>query len=1031
MNDPTGTSPDPSNTDQILLDLPSLLQFQPQALKGRQLGRYKLETWLGRGAIGVVYKSYDSILKRHVALKLLYADETKNSEHILQEAQAQARVEHPNICKVFDVGQVGKTYYIAMQCLEGDTLDVATHDLNLSQKVEVMRRVAQAIHAAHQKGLVHRDLKPSNIIIKKEDRGKEGIKLHPFVLDFGLAREIKADPNISERQVAGSPAYMSPEQVRCEPQQFEGQTDVYGLGATTYFLLCGKAPFTGNNNVQVLMNVVREPTPKLREANARIPRDLEAIVARAMDKEPDRRYANASTYAKDLARFINHEPVSARAPVLSYIFWKKLQKNPVLSAVGGLVAVALLLLVSFIVVSQFRQERETNLIRRFSSEVEGVDWYLRVSQMMPPHNVRPYQSKINQRIESLKQDMAELGTMAEGPGHFAIGRAYLALGQHSEAREHLEMAIAAGYDDAVVYESLGLALGSLYEVALRNANAILNPKLRTARREEIKKNYRDPSLEALRKAKGSWLGISSFLEARIAWYESRLEDALALLDKMPEDTNWFFEARLLKGQIYVQQSLDAESRGDYEESRKYLELARTDFQQVQEIAPSFLPGYVHELERLTWVFTLNVREGIDNVEVLSQMDQAFETALLVYPDHPAVIAERARFLSEFGEYLFYFKGESPEATVERGISLLDTTSMEDASRENRERMLFSRASLLNLKCEYVMSMGEDPGIYFEEAARVWNFLLELRPNDTYYLNSAGVLHWTKAEHDSSRGRNPTEAIAKARKYLETISLSDPELDMAQNNLGLVFWTLGAYEWYAGENPVPSFEQSANYFQRAIDLNKTLYAYSNKAGVLLNIATYRVLNKKDPNPVLEDVLNLIEKVTQISPELPDIYDMRGRVNRTRAWWAMLTGENPEPFFQKADQDFEELERLKGNWYGVFAIRLRQATLMAEHAINQGEINQAREALREGREYAEKGSALNEEAGDLLAEVGRLLWYEAQIAETPEIRRSTMREAIAKMEFALNRRPVLRSVYGAEEDRMRRTLQEEGDLEPAEL
>lgn len=1018
-------------TDQILVDLPSLLQFQPQALKGRKLGRYQLETWLGRGAIGVVYKAYDSILKRHVALKLLYADDSKNTDSILQEAQAQASVEHPNICKVFDVGQVGKTNYIAMQCLEGETLDVAIHRLSTTEKVEVMRRVAQAIHAAHQKGLVHRDLKPSNIIVKWEDRGKEGHKLHPFVLDFGLARETETDANISERKVAGSPAYMSPEQVRAEPEQFERRTDVYGLGATMFFLFSGKPPFTGNNNVQVLMNVVREDTPKLRDANPRAPLDLQSIVAKAMEKDPQRRYPNTAAIALDLARFLRHEPVSVRQPVLSYIFWKKIQKNPVFAGLVMLGVISLVVLGSYVVVDQFRQERKANLMRRFSSEVESVDWYLRVAHMMPPHNIEPYQERVRERIQQLEADMAELGEMAQGPGHFALGRAYLALEAYPKAKEHLEKAIELGYDDAVVYESLGLVLGTLYEKALGNANAIINPKLRALRREEIKDVYRDPALAALKKSKGSWLGISKFLEARIAWYEARNDDALALLASMPESTAWFFEAKLLEGQIYVQLAMDAESRGQYDEMRKQLNHAAGSYQQALKIAPSHMQGYIAELERLFWLYSLNVREGEENTQIEAQMEEIFNTAMLVIPDHPLVVSERARWFSEKGEFLFYFRGISPESVIEQGMALLDTISMEEIKTENRERLLFSRAMLLNLRCEYAMSMGEDPGIFFEEAARVWNFLLDLRPNDTYYLNSAGVLHWTKAEHDASRGRDPGESVARAREYLEAISLSDPDLELAQNNLGLVFWTLGAYEWYAGIDPTASFDKSANYFQRAIDLNMNQYAFTNKAGVLLNKAMHLLLNNENPNPVLEEVFSLIEEVGQISSDNPDIYDMRGRANRMKAWWSMMIGEDPMVFFQRADMDFDELERLKGTWYGVYSIRLRQANLKAEHALKQGDLEAVRNALGEGHRYAQKGTELNAEAGDLLAEVSRMLWLDAQVAETPERRRASMREAVAKMEVALSRRPVLRTVYGSDQERMKRQLREEGGFGAPEL
>jgi serine/threonine protein kinase len=250
--------------------------------------RYEFLALLGRGGMGTVYRAMDRRLGREVALKLLFDDE--DSERLLREARTQARVDHEHACKIYEVGIEGSAAYIAMQYIDGERLDQAAARMTVEQKVRVIRQVCLALHEAHRLGIVHRDVKPSNILV---ERGEDGA-FHPFLTDFGIAREVGAQGRTVTGMIAGTPAFMAPEQARGEVRALDRRTDVYGLGATAYRVLVGHPPFEAD---KPWLLVLTEDAPPLRRVAPEIPADLEAIVARCLEKDPARCYALARALA--------------------------------------------------------------------------------------------------------------------------------------------------------------------------------------------------------------------------------------------------------------------------------------------------------------------------------------------------------------------------------------------------------------------------------------------------------------------------------------------------------------------------------------------------------------------------------------------------------------------------------------------------------------------------------------------------------------------------------------------------------------
>jgi Protein kinase domain len=319
----------------------TLVSDRPVALAqaGAQLALpgYRIVCELGRGGMGVVYKAVQLNLNRLVALKVvlggpLASTEDKARFHI--EAEAAARLRHPNVVQVFDVGEWNGFQFLALELIEGPNLRRWQREEPLPPRraAELVAQVARAIQHAHEHGIVHRDLKPANILLAQVlTDGASEPDLVPKVTDFGLAKQLDAGVDLTETGGAcGTPNYMAPEQVRGGP--VGPAVDVYGLGALLYELLTGHPPFTGSSAADVMNQIVSDDAPDVRAEVPSVPRDLAVIAAKCLEKLPGRRYATARAVAADLERFLAHKPIAAR-PVGRFeraVRW--VRRNPVPAA---------------------------------------------------------------------------------------------------------------------------------------------------------------------------------------------------------------------------------------------------------------------------------------------------------------------------------------------------------------------------------------------------------------------------------------------------------------------------------------------------------------------------------------------------------------------------------------------------------------------------------------------------------------------------------------------------------------------------
>jgi len=371
---------------------------------GLVLGDYRLTGQLGAGGMGTVWEAEQVSLGRPVALKLLsttFSFSERAVERFRREAEAGGRIAHPGIVQVFEVGEAGGAQFIAQELVRGGlTLTHKFEDLRKKSDLSLpwykeaaglFSSIADALAIAHDAGVIHRDIKPGNILL-----GSDG---QPKVADFGLAHVENALELSRTGDFAGTPFYMSPEQAAARRMGIDERTDIFSLGATFYEALTLRRPFEGDTYQQVLKRVLVEDPVDPRKVRSKIPPDLAVICLKALEKDPDRRFASMAEFAADLRHFLDDEPITARPPNIAQRVRKWGRRHPVL-VTSGAIAAGGFALVSWLVIDNYQRKRtaegdrdlarhsETVALADKATAEHAIDFMIKLFEAMDPQEAR-------------------------------------------------------------------------------------------------------------------------------------------------------------------------------------------------------------------------------------------------------------------------------------------------------------------------------------------------------------------------------------------------------------------------------------------------------------------------------------------------------------------------------------------------------------------------------------------------------------------------------------------------------------------
>lgn len=931
--DPPGSSAARALSTMALLALPDELPA------GQRIGRYEIVGSIGRGGMGQVYRALDPSLARHVALKVLRSDSPELAQRFVREAQAQARIDHPNVCQVFEVGEEGGRLYIAMQLIAGETLGRIAAELTLEQRVRILGTVAEAVHEAHRQGLIHRDLKPGNIMVERLADGT----LTPYVLDFGLALDQQAPGLTRTGVVMGTVQYMAPEQARGEVHAVDRRADVWSLGAVLYELASGVPPFSGSGEAEVLLKVMQQEAPPLRLRAPHIPTDLDTIAMKCLERDPQRRYESARALAEDLQRFLDGDPLVARPASLLDRLVKRARKHRAVVATAAIFLVVLLGLVGVGVRGRLRAAERARLAQQFGQEIERMEGFLRYAYALPLHDVRPERALVRSRMDSVAARARELGRTAAGPASYALGRGHLALGQPALAREHLEEAWRVGYRTPETALALGQSLALVYRDALDEVQRISIRELRELRRAALQASFRAPAQQFLEASRGAVLEAPSLPEGLMALLDERFDQALTSCDAATREAPWLYEPHLLRGETLMARAQAAQDRGDVAASLADLAQAHDAFARAADMARSDPRVHVALGRHAISILGIQRLRDTDLREPFEQTLRATEQALRADPDDVAALRLQATAYYYWGE-AHLRRGTGPPDALDTAASLAeralrldprDAISLQTLGTVNMMRALqvemrrgadprasldravgfldralainpglvpaqVNRATCSAVRAEYEIARGLDPRASLEAAAAGLEKVLAVGPMVMPLLNNLGNVHYRRGLWENGHGIDPRPSYARVVQACEQAIAASPSLPQAYNLMGAAWAGVAKYQVSHGADPGPDLARAVAAYQQALERNPTYALAINNIGEAHLIRADDLLARgEDPGAELTEALATLQRVLTVNPGFgEEVFNNTAQAHLLAARREMLAGGDPGPHLAEA-------------------------------------------------------------------------------------------------------------------------------------
>jgi serine/threonine-protein kinase len=977
-----------------------------------------LEARIGRGGMGEVWRARDERLNRMLALKLLRPERSEQVGPLLAEARAQARIDHPHVCKVYGFGELDGTPFIALQLIDGNSLAKAAPNLSTEEKVRVLAQVAGGIEAAHRQGIIHRDIKPQNILVERHaDRS-----VHAFVVDFGLARDVGSE---TEEHVAGTVEYMAPEQACGD--RLDARTDVWGLGITLYELLAGRTPFRADTPTATLGRLLSEDPQPIEG----VPRDLGRIVMKCLERPRERRYSTAAELRADLERFLAGEPVRAMPPSLLYRIGKRARRNRFAFVAGSFASVVLVVASVLLVRAQIRSVELARRSAEYARDIERFESTMHQAALLPLHDTRPERTKVETRLHAIEAELPRLRPEIAALAQHALGRAELALGQSEAAIGHLEPAYATAQTPEVGL-ALGRALAARYAEDLGGA-ANLPPEERNQYRKDLAARY-GARIKQLLSFPTDEPGATDLARAQIAFAEERDDDALALIASALGRQPWMFEAHRLRAQVENARALRLSSGSDYDGAEATLGRADAAIGEALRIGPSDGTSRVVACELAAIAAHLRYDRSRLDAARFTTWQAACDTALeatgrsgeaLSYAADLA--ATRARYEVEHGgdgsaayrralELARAATDSRPKsadawakrAFVERLPAQLgqpDATLLDDAVASGEQALRLAprdpevlRILAACLGVRAALLDREDAGSDLLRAVELAERATQLHPAGFRAHNALESALAQRASWQSRHGEDPRNTFRAALMAAEEVQRRNPNVDYGFLNGCTAAGAFAEFLLSQGENADDVLDRGARTCQKSLEIDANYFRiYEAYSDLIRGRATRDLGRGEDITHSLEEIIDLLTRGRRINPTYAG-YDWEDAlVGLLRAQALMRDGRDPSSAWSAVERAIVagRAHPPKNDWQVEVQVALARAK--AEWLVSHGQPVEAVAVAGIAAAHAGPGprraSTLEVQLDDAALQLARAK------GATGDTRRARAREAVELLERAV--------------------------------
>jgi serine/threonine-protein kinase len=1002
-----------SQDDPTVASLPSNRAHVARA-RGKSVGRYLLLELCGEGGMGVVYKAYDPELGRTIALKLLQLEDAASRgrrERLLREAQALARLSHPNVIAVHDVGTYKGRVFIAMEFVEGTTLRawLKAEQRTRREILDKFLAAGEGLAAAHRAGLVHRDFKPDNVMVGEDGRVR--------VLDFGLVREAHGETSTGDAAdagaqatesaaddldsardtplsipltqigaVMGTPRFMAPEQHRGEIT--EEPADQFSFCVSLYWALYGEYPFSAETPAerieQMLAHRIADP-PR----DSTVPRWLREVLIRGLAPRPGSRHHSMNA----LLDALRADPALALR--------RRLRTALMLLAV---VAVGTAIFAGAIAYKARRGAAEqARLAQQFGQEAERINAIARYAAMLPLHDLRRERTSIRARMDQVRDQMNTLGPLASGPGHHALGRGYVALDQFDKALVELDTAWAAGDRDPELAYELGLVHGQLFQQALAELPKTTDKKLDASRRDAIARAHRDPALAYLKLARtegGANVEAPEYVEGMIALYEQRFDEGLQLAQKAGQRVSWLYEAHTLEGDIHMMAGQDRFRRGDVDGALAEYARAGDSYRATTAMASSSLQARIGDCRQLIETISIQVDRSQSPEALVKQAATACGGATAARPDDPEPLITLANAYRHLAKYQAD-QGNDPAPVDLDSIRLCEQALAIDPNALAAHNLIGEAAWA---EGDFVQRKGGDPVPHFQMALERAERVLQINPGFAEGYSSLALFNNSAGEYMSGRGQDPRvqfqHAIDAAKKGIEI----SPDTFELWNNLGESYWAQGLWEMTHGLAPSDSFGHSVEAYGKLVVLNPGLdYGYTNLCNAYEPWAAFEVSQLRDPHVPLDHAIENCRKALALVSDWPGAWINLGFTYNHLATWQLLQKADPTSSIAEATTAFQHALALDSENVDALIAFARTGTIEGRWAATNGRDPEPAFARGEAlaRKAIEVTAGRNADALTVLAELLRRR-AESRPSQRAEVARD-LRDGLAMTTRALEQNP----------------------------